>query len=495
MAFPTIDSLGIYTASGLSASHEGNFPAIVTAEQLLLIIISANPTGQVITLNETGWTTLHNVNDKNHSAGLFYKEAVGDEDGATFTVDLSASDEIVAYCLAISGWDTATAPVFSTLAEDDNSTPNPPSLTPGFGALDALWIVAVTADGSPVPVTAYPTNYDDNQNDDESSAGRASAMFATRNLNATSDDPETFTLTSADGTQAFTIAVPSGGAVFNVSLSEAVDAGDSYSAIGILAGSMSEPADVSDSQSATMIGQGSISEPVEPAESSSATKQTADSVAENVDLSESLSGAALVSRDLTENVDLSESQTAVIVQVVSLSENVEASDSYTSLARAAAAITEAADLGESWAATAVRIASLTDTVDLTDTWTGVVPVVLASIAEDVTAAASFAAALIARPSLTEQVDLSDAHSVILNAAASLTEQVDPADIQSALMVAGASFSEAVELADLWLGTIGEIAAAVQILVAARDRRLVAEPRDTLVIVKTRPRRIVVNKLN
>ena len=351
------------------------------------------------------------------------------------------------------------------------------------------------------------------------------------------------------------VGVAAGGAVFNVSLSEPVDAGDSYSAIGILAGSMSEPADVSDSQSATMVGQGSVSEPVdpaetysgllstlqsvtepvdltdsqvgdkivneslsevvdvsdsqaasaraaasvseqvEPAESSSATKQTADSVAENVDLSESSSGAALVSRDLTENVDLTESQTAVIVQVVSLSENVDASDSYTSLARAAAAINEAAELGESWAATAERIASLTDTVDLTDGWIATVPVVAVSIAEDVTAAASFAAAMIARTSLTEQVDLADAHSVILNAAASLTEQVDPADIQSALMVAGASFSEAVELADLWLATVGEIAAAVQILVAARDRRLVAEPRDTLVIVKTRPKRIVVNKLN
>ncbi len=266
-----------------------------------------------------------------------------------------------------------------------------------------------------------------------------------------------------------------GGGVFSVSLSEAIDPADSYSAIGILAGSVSEPADVSDSQSVTMIGQGSVSEPVDPAETYSGLLQTLQSV--------------------TETVDLSDSQAAIIVQVVSLTENVDASDSYTSLARAAAAITEAADLGESWAATAVRVASLTETVDLTDTWTGTVPLVLASIAEDVTAAATFGAAMIARPSLTEQVDLTDAYSVILNAAASLTEQVDPADIQSALMVAGASFSEAVELAAVWLGTVGEIAAAVQILVAARDRRLVAEPRDTLVIVKTRPRRIVVNKLN
>ena len=149
-ASPTVDSMEVYAATTSSASHEGNFPATVTAGQLLLIMVAANPTDNTITLSEAGYTTLLNSASNNHASAYFYKEAVGDEDGGTFTIDLSpTSDEVVAYALAISGWDTGTAPELAGPVGAETSTPNPPSLTPTFGKLDALWIAAFTGDASP----------------------------------------------------------------------------------------------------------------------------------------------------------------------------------------------------------------------------------------------------------------------------------------------------------------------------------------------------------
>jgi hypothetical protein len=105
----------------------------------------------------------------------------------------------------------AGTPSISSVVAANTASPNPPNLAPGLGSLNFLWIALTTCEGDRRPTTP-PTNYTLNSGEQGGGTGAANA-FATlswgmRELNASSQDPGTFTLTGAEDTMTWTLALP-----------------------------------------------------------------------------------------------------------------------------------------------------------------------------------------------------------------------------------------------------------------------------------------------
>jgi hypothetical protein len=143
---------------------------------------------------------------------IFEKIADGTEGGTTATWIASLATTGIWQVMRVTDADASTASEV-TSTSGDASAANPPSLTPSWGADDTLWIVvAGHAAGSSTAFTAAPTNYTGFQNNGASSGGAAvSIASATRQLNASSEDPGAFTVSNNRFWAAATIGVrPSG---------------------------------------------------------------------------------------------------------------------------------------------------------------------------------------------------------------------------------------------------------------------------------------------
>jgi hypothetical protein len=141
----------------------------------------------------------------NYQFNLFVKKAVGDEDGTTVSIDYGALNTMTSFsaqCYRIINWlDTGTIAndVEATAQNNVATNPNPPSLNPtNAGTENILWITGAAAgqDGNP---TAPPTNYTHfTKTDPVGSGNRANMATARRELNAASEDPGTFSVSTVD---------------------------------------------------------------------------------------------------------------------------------------------------------------------------------------------------------------------------------------------------------------------------------------------------------
>jgi hypothetical protein len=206
MTFPTVAGIGTLVANAANP-QSGNYPATVDANQLLLYFGGNDGTADTVTDISVATILLNPAtNAQGHGAYAYEATAVGDEDGGTYTINLSDSEEIVAYVLAIDGWDGVTTPEISTVSNASSSTPNAPSITPSWGAEDTLFITVCTWNLDAGGVSAFPTNYDDNQTENQRALVNGSA-FATREINGSPENAPAWALTNSVGNQAFTIAV------------------------------------------------------------------------------------------------------------------------------------------------------------------------------------------------------------------------------------------------------------------------------------------------
>ena len=175
-------------------SHTVNLPAGIIADNLLIVLFvsDGNPT---ITF-PGGWTEL--FQDDNGGAvtfGAWYRIADGGE-GGTITVTTSNTQQAAHTSYRIT--DYQGVPEVGTSAIGNNNRPDPPSLTPTWGALNTLWFAVVGYDNARV-TTVYPVNYINGRNDiSNGGADGAGVGSAERDLNAASEDPGTFSLNLAD---------------------------------------------------------------------------------------------------------------------------------------------------------------------------------------------------------------------------------------------------------------------------------------------------------
>lgn len=210
--FPVVAATATATDVVNDTNHTVNLPASISAGDLLIVVHVGSATDATPNSALTGWTLLRDKTIASNAGHVvaFYKIASGAEGStATITTDLAEDSGSCAY--RITGWHGTTPPEASAGATTgSNTAPDPDAVTPSWGAEDNLFIAVGDADGNHT-ITAYPANYGSNNiTSATSTAGGGACGLATRNLNATTDDPGAFTSNTSGTTAGFTIVVRPG---------------------------------------------------------------------------------------------------------------------------------------------------------------------------------------------------------------------------------------------------------------------------------------------
>jgi len=201
MAFPIVSDETIEAFASNTTEHLVDMPTTVNSGDLLLVMFTNDAADTVAT--PTGWTQLFSETRSpsvRHSG--YYKIADGTEGGTTVDFVTSGTETAVAAVYRITSWHGTTPPEVGTAAEGASVSPDPPNLIPSWGAEDTLWIAHFGGDdpSGNGTVDAIPTSYtnelDARANDFSSSCLGGSAR---RDLNATSDNPGTFTMNNLEG--------------------------------------------------------------------------------------------------------------------------------------------------------------------------------------------------------------------------------------------------------------------------------------------------------
>lgn len=210
MAFPSIAGTPLATTqAAATATRDITIPSGVVAGEMLIAAITTSNGSAVTFTPPAGWSAVTGaaVSSTDSNGDAFWKIADGTEGGTTVTTTASGSStNSCACCYRISGADGATAPeAISTSGA--GTSPNPPSLSPSWGAADTLWI-AEFGKRAAATFGSYPANYTLGQVTGNISGCRTA--MAARELNTASEDPGAFSIGSAVGWQAMTIAVKPG---------------------------------------------------------------------------------------------------------------------------------------------------------------------------------------------------------------------------------------------------------------------------------------------
>lgn len=207
MAFASVVGSGTSAQStSVSTPHVVNLPTGITVGDRLIVGICGGSTLTSWTF-PTGWSEFLDSN----GYGAAYRDADGTE-GTTISVTPNGVATSTSWSARIQGHDPATPPDAATpTVSATTGTPNPPSLTPTYGAADTLWLAIVRWASSSTALSASPTNYTTEINNTVSTSIRSAV--ASRALNAATEDPGTFTIAASNATVAGTLAVA--GAVAN----------------------------------------------------------------------------------------------------------------------------------------------------------------------------------------------------------------------------------------------------------------------------------------
>ena len=200
---PVVETTAITETAGALSNHPITMPSGIAVGDLIVVIFSveAAPTISVDTgVSGSNWTLESQVSDAGSKVtGVIARKVAEGSDALELDTSLSEAGSAIAY--RISG---ASALDFSS-ASGTGSPPNPPSHTPSGGSDNYLWMA--TSSTKRGDVTGAPTNYSNLIATDVVGNGGETAT-ATRELEATSDDPGTFTIAANRDWVAFTIAIP-----------------------------------------------------------------------------------------------------------------------------------------------------------------------------------------------------------------------------------------------------------------------------------------------
>ncbi len=187
MTFPVQETLATSNGSA-TTSPTYNLPSGITDGDLLLAFF-ANDFSVTATTFPAGWTQLHEgapISSIRHA--LFYRVADGTE-GASITLT-TGNVPFSGVCVRISGHDSSTnAPTVTETTLSFGSI-DPPNHTAGGGAIDYKWYAWAASDSTSSTFTP-PTNYAEQADLNGNSA--PSVSLADRDLNASSENPGTFT--------------------------------------------------------------------------------------------------------------------------------------------------------------------------------------------------------------------------------------------------------------------------------------------------------------
>lgn len=198
------------TASSFNSdatSHTVSMPASVEQGDLLVCFFSNDGSATVTT--PSGWTQLHTTVDGGNAVRLstYAKKADGTEGGTTVDFVTSATERAAAqvHRFKRGTWYGDSSNSFAqsikigTAATGTSTTPDPPTVSPPWGKLNALVIAVEANDDGTVTDSAYPSNYYDRTNTvSDANAAGVSLTTAIRSQMTTSENPGTFTITSQE---------------------------------------------------------------------------------------------------------------------------------------------------------------------------------------------------------------------------------------------------------------------------------------------------------
>lgn len=203
MAFPQTTDPTRHASTTNQANHDVPMPATVPAGALLIACISLDATNP-FTVIPSGWTNLGSGAGIGH---VFAKVADGSEGGTTPRWQTTSALGWSSHVYLITDWFGSLSGVEAAMDNLATGDPDPPSLTPSWGAADTLWI-AYAGQQATETVSSGPTGYSTPIVDsDTSSAAKETSMSCRRDLNAVSDNPSVFDTNVAAAWRAFTIAI------------------------------------------------------------------------------------------------------------------------------------------------------------------------------------------------------------------------------------------------------------------------------------------------
>lgn len=396
MAFPEVRSSRLTVVGSNSTSWTIEFPQspadikdggsdYVVAGDLILVSIGRDGNGTTASITGGFSTIFNNVVGTAARGITFAKVAAGTEGNFTFTTN---SEQGVARVVVIKNWYGALTGVeVSANATGTDAAPDPANLAPSWGAADTYWRAFAAHDSGLRSITAYPTNFTDNQNSDASGGGNGAGLGSAGNkLNASSLNPTAFTLDSADDWIAWVIAIrPS--TAYTGSVSESASATDSPTSVRTTLGSSSESGSANETEnsvgtfgssrteaaSSTDVPSSSASVGAAGSEAASATESQSASISGSSSVSESSSASDAQSASLTSLGDINESASADDVSVSSFngdSDTVEtgsATDTQTNSITGAGAVSESTTTTEIQSSLLVQSESISEGVSSGET--------------------------------------------------------------------------------------------------------------------------------
>lgn len=200
MAYPTIAGYTTGSRTSNATSTSITVPSGTQAGDLMLLLISKDGTG--LFTAPSGWEVLENTGSSAQAVGVFYRQLTAPL--SNFTI--AHASEMTAWVLL--RIPDGEVPQKSSRATGSSTSPNPPSLTHSFGAgTEVMWLAMMGHDYNRT-TSAYPSNFPDNRINSRSTAtGGSGVSMATLNSTTNPQDPGTFTISSRDTWQAYTLAI------------------------------------------------------------------------------------------------------------------------------------------------------------------------------------------------------------------------------------------------------------------------------------------------
>jgi len=195
MGFPQVPT----TSSGKDITGDTSIvvtlPSGIVSGDLVVVFIGQNNSTSTFTWPGS-WEKITDANRTAISKTIGYLIASGGETTVTVTSTQTGGSGYAA--LRIDNWHGTTPPEAATIAEGNSTNPDPPSPTPSWGADDTLWLASTGNGGTNNGPSSYPTNY--TVEDEHTNPGGDARVIsvASRELNASSDDPDTFTIDSSN---------------------------------------------------------------------------------------------------------------------------------------------------------------------------------------------------------------------------------------------------------------------------------------------------------
>ena len=189
MTFPVVAATNTTDISTDDTNHVINMPALISAGDLLLVNFVKDGADDATIPGD--WTTLKKFQCNTADAWVYIlrKTAAGSD---TLTITSTAAERSAAVAFRITGWHGTTQPEAATEATGTDATAmNPPALTPSWGAEDTLWILCAGVNETATSTT-IPTNYGNAITIAQTGIGEVQSGTCRRELNAISDDPDTW---------------------------------------------------------------------------------------------------------------------------------------------------------------------------------------------------------------------------------------------------------------------------------------------------------------